>query len=332
MFRITFVLAALLLFCGATPAAWAQPYSEALVALQFAEGSLYRRTAQIEWVLKTGYRFTRVRIVTDADADALSSLIRKFVAQPAVTGERRFVWVSGSTGRRAGEPCPPDIEGRAAKPRTALMMVAPACFRHLIDLPPGIRHSIFAPGWIDPSLDPKPVNTTLSAQTFAFVALPDDHQKPAEVADGAVLDRIAQGLGRTISAYVLFETLRRRLRVDGSDFTPYLEVSKPEAAWATNLFGGNPAKLDFKTADSRRPDPPAPKKYVSVPELQLHRAPDITAEAHTIPTGDAPIAIIRKDVSGTMAYVETADGRYGWIQRDFLRMGQPAVGHDDAVR
>ena len=45
MIRMISVLAPLLLFCGATPAAWAQPYSEALIALQFAEGSLYRRGA-----------------------------------------------------------------------------------------------------------------------------------------------------------------------------------------------------------------------------------------------------------------------------------------------
>ena len=122
-----------------------------------------------------------------------------------------------------------------------------------------------------------------------------------------------------MSAYVLFETLRKRLRVDGSDFTPYLEVSKPETAWATNLFGGNPARPDFKTAVLHPPDRPTLEKYASVPVLRLHRAPDITAEAHTIPTEDAPIAIIRKDVSGTMAYVKTADGRYGWIRQDVLR-------------
>ena len=49
------------------------------------------------------------------------------------------------------------------------------------------------------------------------------------------------------------------------------------------------------------------------------RYTDITAEARTIPTGGAPVAIIRSDASGTMAYVELADGRFGWIERDMLR-------------
>ena len=85
MIRIISVLATIL-FCGTPLAAWAQPYSEALIALQFAEGELYRRAVRIERLLKSGYRFTRVRVVIGADADALTVLIRTFVAQPAAAG------------------------------------------------------------------------------------------------------------------------------------------------------------------------------------------------------------------------------------------------------
>ena len=88
---------------------------------------------------------------------------------------------------------------------------------------------------------------------------------------------MTQGRGRTLSAYVLFETLRRRLSADGSNFTPYLEVSKPEAAWATNLFGGNPARPLVKAAIPLQTDPPAREKRATVPLLRLRRAPDITA-------------------------------------------------------
>jgi len=309
----------LLLSAGLASAGLAQSYSEALVALQFADGGLYQRTAQVEKLLKKGYRFSRVRIVTNVEVHDLNSLVRRFIAQPAVTGERRVIWISAASGRRLNAPCFLGDEKPAVKPRTPLMMIAPLCFRRLVDLPPGIRHSRSAVGWADPDNDPKPANSVWTAGTFAFIALPDDHQAPVEAADRAILNRMVQGTGRSLSAYVLFETLRRRLSTDGTDFTPYLEVSKPAVAWATNLFGGNAPLSAENGTKPAMPGLETRARRVTVPKFRLRRAPDLNADALVVQSGNGPITVIRTDSSGTMAYVKTSDGRFGWIDRDLLQ-------------
>jgi hypothetical protein len=312
--RKIFLLTLFISVFGLLPGEQAQAYSEALIALQFSEGGLYRRAARIEKVLKEGYRFNRVRIVLNADEDALAASVRKFAAQPAISGERRFIWISGVDSRRADVPCPEYAFG-PVEPRTALMMIAPACFRTLIALPTGIRHSEFAPSWIDPGRTPKPVKLAMSAGVFVFIGSPEDHPNSIEAADRAIMRRLLEGSGGPLSAYVLYETLRARLATGDSDFTPFLEVSHPKAAWATNLFGGNLAGPPAPAISAPPPNTMAPDRRIISRRFRLYRTPDISTTALSIFEAGKSVTVKRNDVSGTMAYVETEDGYYGWIDR-----------------
>lgn len=308
----------LLALCFAVPRGGALAYSEGLVALQFAEGGLYTRAVRIEMLLKEGFGFNRVRVIINADADGLVAHVRRFASQQAVRGERRFIWVSGVTARRPGDPCPVDTAG-AVRPRTALLMIAPPCFRRLIDAPPGIRHAASAPDWIDPDRPPLPVIAPLSPDTFAFVSLPDDRPEVVEAADGVILDRLSAGRGGAMSAYVLFATLRGRLSVDGSDFTPSLESSTPKAAWATNIFGGvtpTPAGPSMRLPGQA---PFAGVERTIRRDLRLHPAPDLAGLSVAIAAPGAPVRVLRGDSSGTMAFIETKRGRFGWVDRTALK-------------
>ncbi len=288
-------------------------YSSAFVALYDDGAGVYERTAALQEVLVNDYGIEDVSIEINASPAEIPYLVRRYLAAPARLGDRRFVWVSGEGRHDHDALCP----NRAAKNFTVLaatIIIAPDCYLRMIRIDNMTHHLETAPIWVTLKTLPPPVLVPLSRGTVAFLSLPSRQGRHVTTVDRLLLRTMLSLRGRPISPGYLLQVLRNGFVKDGSGFTPRLAVAPAMAAWATNLIGG-----DFRSV--------SPGRHLKIIDLTaglpstiratrtpLFRAPDLNSRTVTILSSGLPVRIMRRDFTGRMAFVRTANDNFGWVK------------------
>lgn len=308
------ILSALALLTAALPLRPAFAGTAALISFHGDDPGTWERRLAVQDLLRDGYGFDEVRVVTDATAREIPSRVRAFLEAPAGPGDRRLAWVSGLGDGAAKGICPPAGE-RPIRPRAASLILAPTCYGAAIGFPQGARHYALT--------TPRPSEVTarigrIQADDPAFIGLltlPADDGRHVDGADTLVFDHLKdrQAAG-TVDPAALLATLRGGFRWNGSAYTPSLDLFR-RGAEKDDLepfgFGAPTGGGDTRLTKIR----PARHRARTI---RLHAVPSVGAGAALTVGGRRPVRVLRTDRSGAMRYVAVGDNIYGWVRRHDL--------------
>jgi hypothetical protein len=289
--------------------------TEALISFHGTDNGSWERRFAIKELLSGHYGFDEVNILTDATAEEVPNLVRKFLEAPRRNGDKRFVWVSGLQGAQGKTVCP-SLNYAPVQPAAPSLILAPNCYLGSIRFPQGARHySLTTPklhrvsarlGRIDAS-DPAWV---------ALLTLPVGNNRFITRADTLVFNKLTAGKEKGVmDPNQILQTLRSDFRWNGSSYTPTLDLfHRGTELDQLGPFGFLQGDTAQPRLDRIKPTKRRIRKLSLYPTSFGHRG-----SAIVVP-GTEPVRVLRSDRTGGMRYVTIGDNLFGWVPSHDLQL------------
>lgn len=289
----------------------------AFIGLADAGQPSWGRDLAVQEALQTGLGFDEVDLNANTTPGELAAGAAAFLARAGAPGTRRLVWISGPASG-PDSPCPA-TDAPLFRPAVPAVVLAPACFGDVLDLPVGALHLTLRE--MRPDAARRLTDRNAQGVETVFIALPDDNNAVIEAANAIVLNTIAEA-GRTgsshLSPLVLLQRLRLELRIDGSDYVPTLDAFPRTAAWSRHYLAPVAAAPRPAVRPGAVPPPRFDSRRPAMHPVALYSRPGATAVAAVTVDGRAPFDFIRRSRDGRMGYVRTVEGLFGWVRSDAL--------------
>lgn len=246
----------------------------------------FEQAAEMQRLLLERYGFASVAIPLDTPSADTGLAVAEFLSTPGKgSNDRRLVLAAGAA-------CPSSAH-LPRQPATNTVMVAPPCLIGMVKVPGPVRRIDVAA--LTATRDPE----TEERPSVAVVSLPSNAPAQAAAAEGLILSLLRDRQNGALTPAAFLETLRARFPASPSDYTPALHASPPSAV------GKGPAVTPTSFTIVR------PK----VAEVVLYALPDRNGEPALRLDGAYPLQILRRSADGTMVYVRSQSGYYGWVLR-----------------
>lgn len=216
--------------------------TRALIALTVNSDNGLERALAAQQALKHRHGFDHVEVLTDATPGEIFHRMKVFLEGPGTDDRkvdrpnpikpdlgrnRRFVWISGRSGRQAVGLCPPTgpVKSPVIRPRYQSIIVTPDCLAATILLPDNaltIRQST-------PSMHrigryfAQPGG--LVGVPVSVVSLPGHSEHAVDQADRAILSALQGAHGVAIRPLAILQALRLRFPPASGPFVPSLFMS-----------------------------------------------------------------------------------------------------------